>query len=534
MKNYCNLFSLSDKKSKKFRLLIQDFICGKQLQIAGKLGMWAASRSSERTIYVSFNFKCFYISDTGHNIKKIIVPIDIISYLLKALNLKKLFTLSLKKKKYQNGKIKKKEKIFNEQKKKVALITHRGLTYGSNKNLLFEKGLYYSDDQNSSLCKNNILHLDYDNFGSLEKNVCWVSLNKVKISKIKVFFKSFFVLVKTLKMIKNWPTFLGWLLCTHQYISYIKYCEIIKRFKNLKIALIDYEVLCPKTLIFALEKNNIKTISAQERFIHTFYTSFANVVVDTYYVASEFAANHIKKSKYYDVNNVIPVGLYRSDCIPFYKKETLPEEIIKEKKRGKKIIIALGFHSPNNWFESYTNPILNWTAQVNFLNDIIKLSENLDNTFIVLRYKTLEWLNSTYFKKILGKIKESKNIIISDRYESFYSYRLCAHADLVIAKHTSLADECLSKEIPVLFHEYTHNLEKITTDAFNYNPPGLMCYNFEELLEKSNSILFSNTSQLRDEIKTLTQKIYFVHKQKEVKNKILNDLEKYDKGNSLI
>ena len=61
-----------------------------------------------------------------------------------------------------------------------------------------------------------------------------------------------------------------------------------------------------------------------------------------------------------------------------------------------------------------------------------------------------------------------------------------------------------------------------------------MCYNFEELLEKSNSILFSNTSQLRDEIKTLTQKIYFVHKQKEVKNKILNDLEKYDKGNSLI
>jgi len=53
------------------------------------------------------------------------------------------------------------------------------------------------------------------------------------------------------------------------------------------------------TTALELEKKNIKTIATQERFIHTFYISFSNVIVDTYYVASEFAANYIKKSKFY-------------------------------------------------------------------------------------------------------------------------------------------------------------------------------------------------------------------------------------------
>ena len=49
------------------------------------------------------------------------------------------------------------------------------------------------------------------------------------------------------------------------YSTYIKYCEIIKKFKNLKICIIDYDLFCPKTLILALEKNNIKTVATQER-----------------------------------------------------------------------------------------------------------------------------------------------------------------------------------------------------------------------------------------------------------------------------
>ena len=35
----------------------------------------------KKLIYVSFKFKCFYISDTGKNIFKIVVPLDVFKYL---------------------------------------------------------------------------------------------------------------------------------------------------------------------------------------------------------------------------------------------------------------------------------------------------------------------------------------------------------------------------------------------------------------------------------------------------------------------
>ena len=49
--------------------------------------------------------------------------------------------------------------------------------------------------------------------------------------------------------------------------------------------------------------------------------------VHTYYAASEYSASIIKKSKYHNINNVIPVGQHRSDYISLYKKEITPKEM---------------------------------------------------------------------------------------------------------------------------------------------------------------------------------------------------------------
>jgi len=464
------------------------------------------------------------MSDTDKNIFKIVIPTDLFKYFIKIFNFKKFFLFY--------PKIKNQIKSFDYQqskeigKKKVAFVTHKGISYGTKDNVIFEKSLYYSDDKKSSLNKYNILHLDYENFSSPEDNLHWVCLNKVKIPGIKIFLMTFFASIKTCYLIRNWSTFLGWVLCIYKYNTYIKYCETIKKFKNLKIAIIDYDVLCPKTLILALEKNNIKTVATQERFIHTFCTSFANVSVDTYYVASEFAADFMKNSKYYDVKNFVPVGLYRSDYLSLYKKKDIPEEISKAKKNGKKILVALGYQPPCFWFESHASIEATWSSQASFLEDILKLSKYLDDTFIVVRYKTMDWANNSYFKEILKKIDESKNIIISTNYkESFYPYKLCANADLVIAKHTSIADECLMNGIPVLFFEYGHNHNKIMSDVFNYLSSKLMCHNFDELLERSKSLLFNNSSKLKDEIKSLNEKIYYVSKNGSVKNKIIGQIE---------
>ena len=531
LKKYCHLFSIDKKKIKKLRLLIQDFIFNKHSSISSVLSLWMALHPKKKIIYVSFKFTCFYITDINQNIFKIIIPIDIVNYFIKIIEKTFLSLPSFinKGKKEQENQVSNRHNLKEIEKKSVAFIVHKGLIYGDltkQGDVLFEKSLYYSDDKNSCLNKYNILHLDYENFSSPDQNLHWICLKKIKVSSTKIFSMTLLACVKTCYLIRSWSAFLGWLLFIKQYSIYIKYCEVIKKFKNLKIAIIDYDILCPKTLILALEKSNIKTIATQERFIATFYTSFSNVIVDTYYVASEFVANFIKKSKFHDIENIIPVGQYRSDYISLYKKKIIPEEISKAKENGKKIIIALGYQTVNNWFESYTKPLLSWTAHINFLEDIVKLSRHLNDTFIILRPKSIEWITNTYFKSILNKINDCENIIISSNYkESFYSYKLCANADLIIAKHTSLADECLSHEIPVLFHDYTHNLKKSISVAFDYSPSGLMCYNFEELLERSKSLLFNSSSKLKNEIAALNKTIYHVKEKGNIKNKIIMHLE---------
>jgi len=529
LKKYCNLFSITEEEVNKLRLLIQDFVFIQQMTISGKLGIWSALYPEKKLVYVSFNFRCFYNSDTSQNIYKIIIPLDVFNYAKKIIKkiLLKLFSIFVNKNNKKQKSVILGMQNFDElSKKTVAFIPHKGVVLGTKDKFLFEKTLYYSNDKNSNFNKYNILHLDYSDYPSPEKNIFWVSLNKIKISSSQIFLKTLLACLKTCYLIRSWPTFLGWIICINKYNEYIKYCEAIKKFKKLKIAMLDYDVLCPKSLILALVKNNIKTIATQERFIATFFTSYHNVIVDTYYTNSEYTANLIKKSKYYDVKNIVPVGQYRSDYLSLYKKKTIPEKISKAKENGKKILVLLGFHSPKHWYESYTSLQANWSSQISFLKDAIRLSQNLKNTYIIIRYKGLDWPLKTdsYFKNICTKLNNCENIILSENYkESFYSYKLCANADLVIAKHTSLADECLSHEIPVLFYDYTHNMKSIQSDAFDYSPSGLMCHNFEELLEKSKSLLFDNSSKLKSEITKLNKTIYYVKEKGNVKNKIILD-----------
>ena len=172
--------------------MLQDFIFTQQQNISGHLGIWAALYLEKKLIYISFKFKCFYNSDTGNNIFKIVIPLDVIRYLKILLKkiLSKLFSV------FKNKNKKEKNEILNEQnwdeisKKIVAFIPHKGLMFATGGRKGFEKTLYYSEDANSSLNKYNILHIDYSNHPNSEKNICWVCLNKIKFSNVLIFLKT--------------------------------------------------------------------------------------------------------------------------------------------------------------------------------------------------------------------------------------------------------------------------------------------------------------------------------------------------------
>ncbi len=68
-------------------------------------------------------------------------------------------------------------------------------------------------------------------------------------------------------------------------------------------------------------------------------------------------------------------------------------------------------------------------------------------------------------------------------------------------------------------------MQNIASDAFDYSPSGIVCYNFEDLLEKSKSLLFDSSSKLKNEITKLNKTIYYVKEKGNIKNKIIGQLE---------
>ena len=293
-----------------------------------------------------------------------------------------------------------------------------------------------------------------------------------KTFKKEIIFKLIKIVSKTILSIKSWKSFLAWFLLIHQYTSYIIYLEKLKKFDQLKVAIIDYDHLCPKGLIFALKKKGIQIVSTQERYVGGLFKSFYNVIADTYFTCSDYMNKKIQNSKYFHIGNLISVGQYRADYLKKFYNKDLPEEILIHRKKGKKIIVALGLGlNQYPYFEPNFDMTINWKSQKNFIEDMLNLSKELDNSYLIFRFRNFSWKDIPFFKSTLKKIEEAPNVSIAQDYsEYFNSYKYCANADLIISKRTSLADECLAFGKKLIFYDYTHNLNKIISELPDYIP----------------------------------------------------------------
>jgi hypothetical protein len=223
----------------------------------------------------------------------------------------------------------------------------------------------------------------------------------------------------------------------------------------------------------------------------------------------------IKKNKSIIAKNLIPVGLYRADKISLTKKNS-----------NKKIIVALGFQTEGLFFKSKVEMLLNWKASKLFLEDIYRLSKDLKGCKIIIRLKNDNHYDIPYFRNIIKKINNKKNILIDRKNDAEHSYKICSKANLIIAKHTSLADECISRDIPVIFYDYTHNMKGIIKGAFNYDNSGMISTNYADMLKKTNEFINFSNSEINKKFLKVKKKYYFYDKNTSVKNKILNHLIK--------
>ena len=270
------------------------------------------------------------------------------------------------------------------------------------------------------------------------------------------------------------------------YYGYLYYYYALQEFDNVKIAFVGYDILFPVGLSLALESKGIKTIGTQERLM----THFVNedcYILDTQFTISNYVSSLMQsKPASFFIKNYIPIGLIRSDKL--IKSEP------KENTIRKRILI-FDYHVENNFNFQISSPVLNWSNDLFFRKELIKLAKDFKDYDFIVRGKNIEWTRIPYFKNIIDQWKNAPNITIDADYSEFYrSYNLCNKSDLIIARQTSIADECISKGYDVIIHDYGINYDCFASSYYPKIPGINFCHSYKELKEYLNT-QFSNNNK---------------------------------------
>jgi hypothetical protein len=505
----------------KIRLYLLDFVALKLTSIGSKLIFWNENYPQKKIIFISFSWEDYAIPKFPDNCFKIILPVPnlfslvpIFSIVLKKFIIKLLVLFRIHN---VNSVVPDTNIKFEWGNFKHGYVTHAGLSYAA----LYNKSLYYSDS-NPFFYPNSLVHFDYSGLDSPSSDLPWWRLTPAK--KLNI--------IDVLLVFRDVLSSLKGSIFTHAYLlvffrvvvlnlKFHAHQKDLLKFNNLKIVYIDYDMLCPKSLLMAFESSEIKTLATQERFVFLFYKT-ATVFLSHYLVPSSYSKEVIQQSRNFLIDNLIPLGQYRSD--EFFHE--FPNSSMNEfSKNFKKNILVLGHHCDMDWEDSQSNPILNWKAQVHFLDDILSLAKEFVDSLFILRYKTINWLDLEFFTQIKERLFECKNILISEEYSiSFYSYYLVQKADFIIGKQTSLMDEALSIGKPVLMHDYTHNIKSIIGDTFDYFGSRILCQNFPDFKERI-SILIEDDDALKSEVLEVGNKLYGKFSDGNVKQRIHQEIQ---------
>jgi dTDP-4-amino-4,6-dideoxygalactose transaminase len=117
-------------------------------------------------------------------------------------------------------------------------------------------------------------------------------------------------------------------------------------------------------------------------------------------------------------------------------------------------------------------------------------------------------------------------MILCDDYDvPLISYSLAKKCDIIISTLTSIADECISIEKPVILVDYTHNMHGIFSDIYPNQFSSIIAKNNQDLLVKFKNIYESNSFTLSNYKKIFSKvcnKFSFM-----INSSISNNIEKH-------
>ncbi|MGE4556737.1 MAG: hypothetical protein AB7D07_07925 [Desulfovibrionaceae bacterium] len=421
-----------------------------------------------------------------------------------------LNVIFMKKRKYED---RKRGKQQSSPPYKVIYFPHQSIFYGK----LFKKDYFYSKDDSSPFFPKNILHLEVRPSPSIQKqleaqiNMGLPTYVMPSINIRHAFFSSMSYIKKLwrgrrilLKCGEGNRKLLFYFYTLYVFYQHYR-CLLDVVAPRARLALLGYEMLFPVELSLALKSKGIKTVALQERLYATFMGCYRSFVVDEYLVMSRKIAEIYIKKPCVALQNVTPVGLIRTDTLLSYKK--IGNNSCMKSIRRK--VVALDYHSNSDLYEQRTQPNMTWTSNKSFYKDLIHIAIDFPMLDITIRGKNATWLSIDAFCDIACIINFLPNLTVSEDYKQFdTAYKLCSESDLIIAKHTSLADECIAVGQPVLIHDYAHNAKTIVSKLFDYDGAPFFCHSFKELRQRIEQFLATGSIMNSEEYDVLRNRFF--------------------------
>ncbi len=398
----------------------------------------------------------------------------------------------------------------------VLFFPHQTIRYGN----LFLKDHFYNSDRNSPFHSSKILHVELGALpaGTVTEDLCEIyerhdirycrlnaDVSLPSVSTVHEFVRHCWRRGGFTFILRNRQVLMAILRSWSRFRSF---CTALKPFNKARIALVGYEMLFPKELSLALEARGIRTVATQERFLaSTFYRNW-NYILDTYLVASRRVCEEIDADESKLVKNCIPVGLVRADLILQLPGVEAPATDDEGTPAFEHLVVAYDFPSLDDRFANMRRPVANWASNRQFYEDILRLAREFPHARFVVRSRQLNWLRLAYFQNVINALGRQDNVVISEDFARYaVQYRLGASADLVIAKHSSIAEELIAAGKPVILHDYICNASTTFSQAYAYEGVAVFARSYNELakmthaaLENGDFLAPGETTRLRDAV----------------------------------
>lgn len=407
----------------------------------------------------------------------------------------------------------------------VLFFPHKGPMYGR----LFAKDHYYSADSRSSLSKSRICHVEvastlgpFETPDVLERyrghGIVPYLLQVSPLSRSPLRWLSGFKRSARMGLgpIGAYLVELG-LLRIEQGIA------AVASFKNARLALLGYEYLFPVWLAYALQVRNVRVVATQERFIHSMLPNWT-LILDDYFVYGEASRSALRKNNFAVIAKIHVVGDLRAGWL---LRRPAPDA---EFPAGyEHTTLVLDWHSAPDSYEDARTTTACYANNKLFYRDIIALAHLFPRNCFVIRGKDAEWLKLMTFSQIRDGISATPNIIINSDYsEPLIAYSLAAAADSIVARYTSLGDQCLGIHKPVIYHEGSANNGPLVRSILDFAPYPVMVTTFESLLAQYSRIVSEGRYLSSEDTESLAD-FFFSGKDAvaQAQTKILATLEKY-------